>query len=307
MKIAVIGAGGIGGPFGAALAKAGEDVTFLARGAHLVAMQQNGLRIEGDRGETHIHPVQATDDPASIGIVDLVLFCVKLWDVETVGERIHSIVGPNTAVIPLQNGIDAVERLIPILGRDAVMGGTALVTGAIVSPGVVHQTGRFQRMTFGELDGRGSARGQRIHDLCRAAGFEGLLSEDIERAIWEKFNLLVAHSAVTALTRLPIGKLRDDPDLFGMYEATMREVTAVGRASGVRFPLDIVETQLAFVRSLPPDHIASMAVDLIRGNRLELPWLSGKVVALGRQYGIPTPANTFICTALKPYVNGTPA
>jgi 2-dehydropantoate 2-reductase len=187
------------------------------------------------------------------------------------------------------------------------MGGTALVTGAIVSPGVVHQTGRFQRMTFGELDGRSSARGERIRDLCQAAGFEGLLSEDIERAIWEKFHLLVAHSAVTALTRLPIGKLRDDPDLFALYEATMREVTAMGRARGVRLPPDIVETTLAFVRSLPPDHIASMAVDLIRGNRIELPWLSGKVVALGRQYGIPTPTNTFICTALKPYVNGAPA
>jgi 2-dehydropantoate 2-reductase len=209
MRIAVIGAGGIGGPFGVALAKAGKDVTFVARGAHLTAMRKNGLRIEGDRGETHIHPVQATDDAASIGVVDLVLFCVKLWDVETVGEQIRPMVGANTAVIPLQNGIAAAERLIPILGRAAVMGGTALVTGAIVWPGVVHQTGEFQRMTFGDLDGRRSARGERIRDLCQVAGFEGLLSEDIERAIWEKFNMLVAHSAVTALTRLPIGRLRD--------------------------------------------------------------------------------------------------
>src|SRR5690348_1822587 len=162
MRIAVIGAGGIGGPYGAALAKAGADVTFVARGAHLAAIRENGLRVEGDRGETHIEPAQATDDIAGIGVVDVVLSCVKLWDLERVAEQTRAIVGPQTAVIPLQNGVDAAQRLVPILGNEAVMGGMAFVTGAIVAPGVVRQTGAYQRMTFGEVDGRMSARGERL-------------------------------------------------------------------------------------------------------------------------------------------------
>ncbi len=176
MRIAVIGTGGIGGPYGASLAKSGADVTFVARGAHLAAIRANGLLIEGDRGETHIRPAQATDNMAEIGTVDLVLCCVKLWDLEVVAEQIRAIIGPQTAVIPLQNGIDAAERLTLILGNDAVMGGMAFVTGAIVAPGVIRQTGTYQRMTFGELNGRVSERGRRLRDLCQAAGFEGVLS-----------------------------------------------------------------------------------------------------------------------------------
>src|SRR5580765_7446396 len=179
MRIAVIGTGGIGGPYGASLSKAGADVTFVARGAHLRAMQANGLRIEGDRGEITIRPAQATDDVESIGPVDYVLFCVKLWDVESAGEQIRAIVGSRTAVIPLQNGIDAAERLIPILGREAVMGGTAFVTGSIIAPGIVRQTGTYFQMTFGELDRQTSPRGERLRDLCAAAGIDGMLSPDV--------------------------------------------------------------------------------------------------------------------------------
>src|SRR6201747_883264 len=160
MRIAVIGAGGVGGAFGAALANAGADVTFVARGAHLQAMRQNGLRVEGGRGETLVSPAQATDDPATIGPVDFVLFCVKLWDVETAGEAIKPLIGPTTAVIPLQNGVDASERLIPILGAQAVMGGGAQISATIAQPGVIRQTGTFMRLIFGELDGRISQRGQ---------------------------------------------------------------------------------------------------------------------------------------------------
>src|ERR1700710_1846725 len=160
MRIAVIGAGGVGVAFGAALAKAGADVAFVARGTHLKAMREHGLRIEGDRGETRINPVQATDDPATIGTVDFVLFCVKLWDVETAGAAIKTLIGPTTAVIPLQNGVDASERLIPILGAQAVMGGGAQISATIAQPGVIRQTGTFMRLIFGELDGRISQRGQ---------------------------------------------------------------------------------------------------------------------------------------------------
>src|SRR5262245_53231061 len=206
MRIAVIGTGGIGGPYGASLARAGADVTFVARGAHLTAIREKGLRIEGDRGEIHIRPAQATDEIASIGTVDFVLSCVKLWDVEQVGEQLRSIVGQQTAVIPLQNGVDAAERLIQTLGRAPVMGGMAFVTGTIIAPGTVRQTGTYQQMTFGELDGRISERGQRLCDFCATAGFEGVLSPDIMVPIWQKFILLVPLSGLNALTRLPLGR-----------------------------------------------------------------------------------------------------
>ena len=307
MRIAVVGTGGIGGPYGASLAKAGVDVTFVARGAHLTAMRKNGLLVEGDRGETHIRPAQATDDIAGIGVVDFVLFCVKLWDVEGVGQQLRAIVGPGTAVVPLQNGVDAAERLIPILGREAVMGGTAFVTGTITAPGVVHQTGTYQRMTFGELDGRLSERGQRLRDLCGTAGFEGVLSPDIRVPVWEKFILLVPLSGLHALTRVPLGKWRGDPDLLALYESALRETVAVGRAEGVKLPPECIANGLGIMQSMPAHHTTSMGNDLLRGNRLELPWFAGKVIELGRRHGVPTPVNGFIYAALKPHIDGAPA
>jgi len=304
MRIAVIGAGGIGAIYGASLAKAGADVVFVARGAHLAAMRDNGLRIEGDRGEMHIRPAHATDDIAGVGIVDYVLFCVKLWDVESAGEQIRPIVGRNTAVIPLQNGVDAAERLSAVLGPEPVMGGTALVTGSIVAPGVVRQTGTYQRIMFGELDGRDSERGERLRNLCAEAGFDGVMSPDVRVPIWEKFILLVPLSGLNALTRLPLGKWRADPDLLALFEAVLRETIAVGDAEGVRLPPDSVDKTVAMMRSMPDYHMTSMGNDLARGNRLELPWFAAKVVELGRRHRIPTPTNAFIYTALKPYVNG---
>jgi len=306
MRIAVIGAGGIGGIYGASLANAGAEVIFVARGSHLAAMRENGLRIEGDRGATHVAPAQATDDPATIGPVDVVLFCVKLWDVESAGAAIRPIVGPRTAVIPLQNGVDAHERLIPILGREAVMGGTAFVTGSIVAPGVIRQTGSYQRMTFGELDGTLSERGRRLAELCAAAGFDGVFSADILVPVWDKFALVVPLAGVNSLTRVPLGIYREDPELWALCEATLRETVAVGRAEGVALPQDTVEKSIAQFRSMPPHHMTSMGNDLARGNRLELPWFAGKVAELGRKHGIPTPANSLIYAALKPHANGAP-
>jgi 2-dehydropantoate 2-reductase len=307
MRIAVIGAGGVGGGFGAALAKAGADVTFLARGAHLAAMRENGLRVHGDRGETMIRPVQATDDPASIGTVDIVLFCVKLWDIESAGKQIKPLIGPDTAVIPLQNGIDASDRLIPILGASHVMAGTVSISATIEQPGVIRQTGTFMAMAFGERDGSISPRAEAFREVCRKAGFDVLLSDNIAVPIWEKFVLLTAMSGGTAVTRLPIGKLRDDPDVFSLFESVARETAAVGRAEGVPLRSDVVENQLAMIKEkTPPYARASMAVDLSRGNRLELPWLAGKVVALGRKHGVPTPVNAAVFAALKPYANGAP-
>jgi len=307
MRIAVVGAGGVGGGFGAALAKAGADVTFIARGAHLAAMKAKGLRIEGGRGETHLVPTQATDDPASVGPVDIVLFCVKLWDVESAGKRIKPLVGADTAVVPLQNGIDAPERLIPILGEEAVMGGVAQISASIVEPGVVRQVGTFMRMVFGEFDGRKSRRGEDLLALCLKAGFEATLSEQILTELWMKFILLATNASVMSLTRQPIGKLRDDSDMRPQFIAAYNEVIKVGRARGVNLPADTLDKMLAFNAGAPPAMKASMALDLERGNRIELPWLGGKVVELGRQLGVATPTHALMYAALKPYVMGAPA
>jgi 2-dehydropantoate 2-reductase len=305
MRIAVIGAGGVGGAFGAALAKAGADVTFVARGAHLQAMRDKGLRVEGGRGETVIAPAQATDDPATIGPVDFVLFCVKLWDVETAGAAIKPLIGPTTAVIPLQNGIDSSERLIPILGAPAVMGGVAQISATIAEPGVVRQVGTFMRLIFGELEGGLSARGDAFLGLCQKAGFDATHSDQIMTELWMKFILLATNAAITAATRAPIGILRDDPDIAPLFPRASAEVAAVGRARGVKLPDDVVERVSGFTRSAPPTMMASMAHDLIRGNRIELPWLSGKVVSLGRELGVPTPVHEILYAVLKPLTNGT--
>ena len=305
MRIAVVGAGGVGGGFGAALATAGADVIFIARGAHLAAMKSQGLKVQGGRGETHLVPTRATDDPAGIGKVDIVLFCVKLWDVESAGQHIRPLIGPDTAVIPLQNGIDAAERLIPILGSNAVMGGVAQISASIVGPGLIQQVGTFMRMIFGEFDGKRHKRGEDFLALCLKAGFDATLSEQILTELWMKFILLATNAGITAATRQPIGKLRDDDDIRPIMIAAFREVFDVGRAKGVVLPADAVEKILDFIGHAPPTMKASMALDLDRGNRLELPWLNGKVVELGRQLGVPTPTHGMMYAMLKPYIMGT--
>src|ERR1700760_3697458 len=304
MRIAVVGAGGVGGGFGAALAKAGADVTFIARGAHLAAMKSEGLKVNSPRGDTHLVPTQATDDPASVGKVDVVLFCVKLWDVESAGAHIKPLVGPGTAVIPLQNGIDAADRLLPILGRDAVMGGVAQISASIVKPGVIHQVGTFMRMIFGELDGKASRRGEALLALCQKAGFDATLSGQILTDLWMKFILLATNASITAATRQPLGKLRDDPDAHATIVAAVREVHAVANAKRIALPADAVEKVLEFIGHAPPAMKASMALDLERGNRMELPWLGGKVVALGRELGVATPTHGLMYALLKPYIMG---
>jgi 2-dehydropantoate 2-reductase len=307
MRIAVVGAGGVGGGFGAALARAGADVTFIARGAHLAAMKRDGLKIQSPRGDTHLVPTQATDSPAEIGTVDIVLFCVKLWDVESAGEAIKPLVGPDTAVIPLQNGIDAAERLLPILGRNAVMGGVAQISASIVAPGVIQQVGTFMRMIFGELDGKRSKRAEDFFALCQKAGFDVTLSEQILTDLWMKFILLACNASITAATRQPLGKLREDADLRPIMMAAFQETIDIGRAKGVTLPADALAKILDFVGHAPPAMKASMALDLERGNRLELPWLGGKVVELGRQLKIPTPVHGVMYAVLKPYIMGAPA
>jgi 2-dehydropantoate 2-reductase len=306
MRIAVIGTGGVGGAFGAALARAGADVTFLARGPHLEAMRANGLRVASPRGDMHIQPCKATANPADIGVVDVVLFCVKLWDVESAGAAIKSLIGRNTAVIPLQNGIDAADRLIPILGRDAVMGGVAQISAIIGEPGVIRQTGTFMKIVFGELNGRMSERGAAFQSMCQKAGFDVMLTDAIHTALWEKFVLLAVNSSVVSLIRLPFGKLSADEDVMALFGAAFAEVIALGRALGVKLPPDMQARMEKATRNFPPAMMPSMAADLLRGNRLELPWLGGKVVVLGKQLGVPTPVFSVMYAALKLYANGAP-
>src|SRR6188472_1483549 len=241
MRIAVVGAGGVGGGYGVALAKAGADVTFIARGAHLAAMKSAGLKVLSPRGDSHLVPTQATDNPADIGKVDFVLFCVKLWDIESAGAHIKPLIGPETAVITLQNGIDAHERLIPILGDRAVMPGVAHVSASITAPGVITQVGAFMRMVFGELDGKRSTRGEAFLALCQKAGIEGRFSETILTDLWMKFILLASNAGMMSLARQPIGNLRDDPDMRPLFLAAYREVVEVGRAKGIALPADAVE------------------------------------------------------------------
>jgi 2-dehydropantoate 2-reductase len=306
MRIAVVGAGGVGGAYGAALAHAGADVTFIARGAHLAVIKSEGLRIESPRGNTHLVPTQATDDPRSVGPVDIVLFCVKLWDVESAGEAIKPMVAANTAVIPLQNGVDAADRLIPILGKPAVMGGVANISATIAEPGLIRQTGTVMRLVFGELDGARSPRAEGFAALCVKAGIDGVLSTSILTELWMKFILLASNASIMALIRLPVGKLRDDPDIAPWFTTAYEEVAAVGRAAGVALPADAVDKTLNFNRNAPPHLMPSMGVDLLRGNRIELPWLSGKVVELGKKHGVPTPTHAFMYATLKPYIMGKP-
>lgn len=305
-RIVVVGAGGVGAPFGSQLARGGQDVTFIARGPHLQAIREKGLQIDGARGSSLLHPAQATDNPAEVGPVDYVIFTPKLWDLEATGTFIKPLVGPDTAVIPIQNGIDAADRLSPILGDGRVMGGVAVINAIIDGPGKIKQMGGFQHFTFGELDGTISPRAERLKAICDAAGLDATLSPNITKALWEKFVFLVGVSSMTGLTRQWSGVVRDDPDLRPLLLDVMHEVTAVGQACGIPLADDTGEQRLAVVDGQDGRSIASMTIDLLRGNKLELPWLAGKVVALGKEKGVPTPVLRVIYAGLKPYINGRP-
>jgi 2-dehydropantoate 2-reductase len=304
MRILIFGTGGLGGYFGARLAASGADVTFVARGEHLKAMRANGLRIESGLGNLLLKPVTATDDPASAGIVDVAMIGVKLWDTKAAIDAVAPAVGPQTAVVSFQNGVDAVDMLIDKFGRERVLGGIAHIAAVIEAPGVIRHNGQLQRLTFGELDGRRSARTERLLAQCKKAGIDAVLSDNIQVAIWEKFVLIVGMSAMTSLTRLPIGPIREEPLTRELLSNVMHEAASVGIAKGVALGTDAADKQLAFLDTVPYTMIASMLGDLRNGYRLELPWLSGGVVRLGEELGIATPANRFVYAALKLHENG---
>ncbi len=304
MKIAVFGTGGIGGVYGTRLHAAGEQVHFIARGGHLAAMQERGLAVETPSGTHRYQDILATDDPASIGPVDFVLFGVKLWDTEAAAVACRPLIGPDTAVLSLQNGIDARAVLTRVLGDAHALAGVAEVSAVIGAPGVIRQTGTFTRIRAGEEDGHESARLQALAFACRTAEIEFIQSADIVADRWRKFALIVAGSGLTAVTRQTVGTVRSDPHMRAAFAACLEETIAVGRALGVALEPDLVSTLLGFLEGLPSEMRASMAADLEAGRRLELPWLSGRVSVLGRELGVPTPVNDTLYAALKPYEMG---
>jgi 2-dehydropantoate 2-reductase len=304
MRIAVMGSGGVGGYLGGRLAASGENVTFIARGAHLDAIRRRGLAITSALGDVTIRPAKATDDPAQIGPVDLVIFAVKLYDAEPAAEAIRPLVGPGTGVVTFQNGVDSTDVLSRAIGAEPVIGGAAHVAVVIAEPGVVRHTGTMARFSFGELDGRRSDRVAALAAAARAAGVEHRLSDDIRRDIWDKMIMLSTFSGLTALMRLPIGPIREAPDTRAMYREGLAEALAVARARGMALPGDFVERKLAQTDAVPYEMKSSMLEDLERGRRLELPWLSGAIVRMGNELGIATPIHGFITTALKLHAAG---
>jgi 2-dehydropantoate 2-reductase len=305
MKIAVMGSGGVGGFYGGHLAHVGCDVTFVARGAHLKAMREHGLKIESAaHGDIHVPKVKVTEDPATIGPVDLVIIAVKLWDIETTANAIKPIVGPHTGVLSLQNGVIKDDILRRAFGDKAVMGGVGYVATHISRPGVIHQTGTLQRLLFGEYDGSRSERAETLYAAALRTGIEPELSADIRKTLWEKYVFLVGLSGSTTTMRSTIGPIRENPQTRAFLHDLMRETVAVGRAHGVALPEDYADQRMTFADSVAPDMTSSMHHDLEGGNRLEVAWLSGGVVQLGKAVKVPTPANRAVWDMLALHADG---
>lgn len=299
-----MGTGAVGAYFGVHLARAGHDVTFVARGEHLQAMRARGLSVVGPRGDFSLPAVQATAHPEDIGPVDVVLFCVKLYDTESATQAIAPLLSAGGVCISLQNGVDAQERIGRIVGDDSVMGGLAFVSGVIEAPGVIRYASDMSTIRFGESNGAMSARAVAFRDTCEAAGFKAELMPDIGAAQWQKMVGLASNAALSCVVRQPAGVVYNDPDLIEVARGAFSEVKAVAVAQGIAMPADIVERTLAMHQNFPPKMYASMYHDLARGRRLELDSLSGVIVRKGRELGVPTPVHSMAYACLKPYLHG---
>ena len=298
-----MGAGGVGGYFGARLQQAGHEVTFFARGRHLQALKDDGLTIESAHGNAKLK-VRVFEDPREAGVVDVILFAVKLWDTETAAERLRPVVGEGTVVIPFQNGVESIERLRRFFQEQAVMGGSAYIATRVRAPGVVEHSGQMARVQFGPVLPSQRAVAERFLAACREANIQAEIPGDIVKANWEKFVFLVGLSSATALTRAPLGVVRADPDMRWVFEQAMRETWSVGRARGVALADDFVEQRMKFAEGLHADMKASLLHDLEAGGKLEAPWLCGAIARMAREQGIDAPVNRTVYAALKPYVNG---
>jgi 2-dehydropantoate 2-reductase len=300
MRIAVFGVGGVGGYFGGRLAQTGEDVVFIARGAHLQALQTHGLRVESVLGDFVVQPVQATDDPTHVGVVDAVLVGVKAWQVSEVAEAMRPLVGPTTCVVPLQNGVEAPGQLAAVLGASQVVGGLCGLASFVVAPGHIRHAAAEPFVKFGELDNRPSARLDHLRHTFVRAGVTTEIPSDIQRELWMKFLFITPCSGLGALTRSPIGIWRSVPETRQMSEQAMHEVLAVGHARGIALPADALRTILAQVDSVSPEVTVSMQRDVMAGRPSELDAQIGAVVRLGQEVRVATPLHAFIYGSLLP-------
>jgi 2-dehydropantoate 2-reductase len=298
-----MGAGGVGGYFGARLHEAGHDVTFFARGRHLEAIREHGLTVESPHGNARLK-VRVLADPREAEVADIVLFAVKLWDTDSAADRLRPVVGSDTLVVPLQNGVESIERLRKFFPEKNVMGGSAYIATRIKSPGVIQHSGQMAKLQFGPLLPSQEARARAFLEACKAAGIPAELTPDIVRANWEKFVFLVGISSATAVARAPLGVVRSDPDLRWLLSEAMRETWRLARARGITLADDYVDERLAFADTLHADMKASLAHDLENGGRLEAPWLCGAVARMSKKSGLEAPVNRSVYAALKPYVDG---
>jgi len=300
MKIVVIGTGGVGGYYGGLLAQQKNDVTFIARGAHLEAIRKNGLQVKSIFGDFAVVPAKATDNPADAGHADLILFCTKTYDTDKAAEAVKSAVGPETAVLSLQNGVDAVERIGKAVGMEHVIGGATWLSSAVEAPGVIKQVSQFRRIVFGELDGSRSERIQSIHEVLKNTGVTVEVTEDILKILWTKFVFISAASSFGSLTRLPMGDYRSIPETREMITGLMREVEAVARAQEIALDEDVVQKSLDFMDNAAPHIKASMQLDVEGGRRTELESMVGVIGRKGREWNVSTPIADFIYASLLP-------
>ncbi len=300
MKIAVFGTGAVGGYFGGRLAESGQDVTFIARGAHLAAIREHGLHVTSIKGDFVIHPAHATDQPVDVGVVDVVLVAVKTWQVDEAARLIQPMIGPDTMVVPLQNGVEAAGQLKAVLGDKPVVGGFCRILSAMTGPGQIHHMASEPYIAFAELDNQPSARTQRLYEAFTGAGVKCEIPADIELAVWEKFLFVAAWGGVGAITRAPIGVLRSITETRQMLEQAMEEIFAIGRAWGVKFGPDILSQTMMAYDNLAAAGTTSMQRDIAEGRPSELEGQMGAIVRLGRECGTPTPVNELIYHALLP-------
>jgi len=300
MRIAVFGSGGVGGFFGGKLSQAGEEVIFIARGSHLEAIQRDGLRVESVGGDFHIFPARAESDPGKVGTVDIVLVGVKAWQVPEAAQAIQSLVGSATVVIPLQNGVEAMDQLVAVLGKEHVAGGLCRVSSLVAAPGVIRHVGIEPYIGFNWLDGHPDPRLNQLQAAFERVGINAEIPADIQVKVWEKFVFIAAISGVGAVARAPAGVLRAVPETRRMLEAAIHEVAAVGRASGVPLAEQLEQNTLRFIDSIPPGTMASMQRDISDNRPSELECQNGAVVRLGQACGVPTPVHAFIYSSLLP-------